>query len=307
VAHGTARLVTDEAEKRRAFTALVDKVAAGRAADSRPPSAKELAQTALLALHLAEVSAKARTGGVIDEPEDHALPHWAGVVPLRLTAGRPIPDAGVSAPVPAYLRQPRSAWHSAPTLRGRHVVLEPLDVAHARELFAAVDDEEVWRHLTNPRPATADELAAIIEAALDDPIRVAMVQRSAETGEIVGSTSYYVPDPHHRSVAIGYTMLGRKWWRTGINTEAKLLLMTRAFEDLGAVRVEWHTDLRNERSQRAIERLGATREGVLRAHRRRPDGTWRDTVLFAMTGAEWPAAKARLAAALDAGGVSCSA
>ena len=307
VAHGTARLVTDEAEKRRAFTALVDKVAAGRAADSRPPSAKELAQTALLALHLAEVSAKARTGGVIDEPEDHALPHWAGVVPLRLTTGRPIPDAGVSAPVPAYLRQPRSAWHSAPTLRGRHVVLEPLDVAHARELFAAVDDEEVWRHLTNPRPATADELAAIIEAALDDPVRVAMVQRSAETGEIVGSTSYYVPDPHHRSVAIGYTMLGRKWWRTGINTEAKLLLMTRAFEDLGAVRVEWHTDLRNERSQRAIERLGATREGVLRAHRRRPDGTWRDTALFAMTGAEWPAAKARLTAALDAGGVSCSA
>jgi RimJ/RimL family protein N-acetyltransferase len=97
-------------------------------------------------------------------------------------------------------------------------------------------------------------------------------------------------------------MLGRTWWRTGINSESKLLLMTRAFDDLGAVRVEWHTDLRNERSQRAVERLGATREGVLRAHKRRPDGTWRDTVLFAMTGSQWPAARSRLIRAAAPGG-----
>ena len=89
-------------------------------------------------------------------------------------------------------------------------------------------------------------------------------------------------------------MLGRPWWRTGVNTEAKLLLLGRAFDTLGAVRVDWHTDIRNIRSQAAIERLGATREGVLRLHRQRPDGTWRDTVQYAMTVDEWPNAQARL-------------
>ena len=307
VAHGNARLVTDEVEKLRALSAVADKVALGRAADSRPPNVKELAQTAVLALRLNEVSAKVRAGGVADEPEDYALPYWAGVLPLRLVAGRPEPDAGVSAPVPAYLRAERSPWHTAPTLRGRYVLLEPLDQSHAGALFAALDDAEVWTHLTVARPGTPAEMAAVIAAALADEGRFAMVQKDAASGEIVGSTSYYAVDPVNRSVAIGYTMLGRKWWRTAINTESKLLLMARAFDDLGAVRVEWHTDLRNERSQRAVERLGAVREGVLRAHKRRPDGTWRDTVLFGMTGAEWPAAQARLSRALATGGRSCSA
>ena len=89
-------------------------------------------------------------------------------------------------------------------------------------------------------------------------------------------------------------MLARPRWRTGVNTEAKLLLLRHAFETLGAVRVEWHTDLCNERSQRAIERLGAVREGVLRRHRLRPDGTWRDTVQYSMTDAEWPQRTDRL-------------
>jgi nitroimidazol reductase NimA-like FMN-containing flavoprotein (pyridoxamine 5'-phosphate oxidase superfamily) len=104
VAHGVARLVDDETAKRAAMTALVDKIGAGRAADSRPPTTRELAQTAVLALPLREVSAKLRTGGVIDEPEDHALPYWAGVLPLRLVPGQPEPDGGVTAPVPSYLR-----------------------------------------------------------------------------------------------------------------------------------------------------------------------------------------------------------
>jgi nitroimidazol reductase NimA-like FMN-containing flavoprotein (pyridoxamine 5'-phosphate oxidase superfamily) len=103
MAHGIARQVTDEAEKRVAFDALVNKVGPGRAADSRPPDAKELAQTAVLALDLVEVSAKTRGHGVVDDPEDHGLPHWAGVVPLRLTPGVPQPDAGVTAPAPEYL------------------------------------------------------------------------------------------------------------------------------------------------------------------------------------------------------------
>jgi len=131
---------------------------------------------------------------------------------------------------------------------------------------------------------------------------VPWVQRSAATGEVVGTTSYCPPDEANRSVHIGSTVLSRRWWRTAINTEAKLLLMTRAFEHLDAVRVEWQTDVLNLRSQAAIERLGATREGVLRRHKRRADGTWRDSVFYGMTDAEWPAAKARLTSRLARGG-----
>ncbi|WP_182113236.1 MULTISPECIES: pyridoxamine 5'-phosphate oxidase family protein [unclassified Actinotalea] len=103
VAHGDATLVTDDAEKRRVLHALVERTGAGRAADSRPPSRRELAETALLALPLVEVSVRARAGGVKDEPEDLALPYWAGVVPLRTVAGAPRTDPTVTAPIPAYL------------------------------------------------------------------------------------------------------------------------------------------------------------------------------------------------------------
>ncbi|HEV7897713.1 MAG TPA: bifunctional pyridoxamine 5'-phosphate oxidase family protein/GNAT family N-acetyltransferase [Planosporangium sp.] len=301
IAHGVARLVEDEADKRRVLTALVDKIGVGRAADSRPPTDKELAQTALLALPLREVSAKVRTGGVIDEPADHALPHWAGVVPLRLTAGLPQPDPGVTVPVPGYLRPSRSDWLEPVAMRGSHVTLEPLDESHVDDLFAATADDEVWRWLRLRRPADRDGIAALVTAALAEwyaGSRVPWAQRDAVTGEVIGTTSYYAIDPVDRAVAIGHTFIGRPWWRTGVNTESKLLLLGRAFDDLGAERVEWHTDIRNERSQRAIERLGSTREGILRRHRQRPDGSWRDTVLYSMTSDEWPAARERLTARL---------
>ncbi|MEU1605105.1 GNAT family N-acetyltransferase [Micromonospora matsumotoense] len=349
VAHGTAHLVTGEDDKRAAMTALVEKVGAGRAADSRPPTRRELAETAVLALPLREVSVRARTGGVRDEPADLDLPHWAGVVPLRLTAGPPEPDAGVVAPVPAYLpgassptaepggssrpapggtasgssgpdstgpNRPDSGGSPAPgsasparpgsggspwwepvPLHGAHVLLEPLAPAHADELFAATAEPEVWAHLGEPLPADPAAMRAVVAAALaarHGGERVPWVQRCARTGAVVGTTSYYEIDPERRSVAIGYTWLGRPWWRSGVNTEAKLLLLGRAFDTLGAVRVVWHTDIRNTRSQAAIARLGATREGVLRMHRQRPDGSWRDTVQYAMTVDEWPNAQARL-------------
>jgi RimJ/RimL family protein N-acetyltransferase/nitroimidazol reductase NimA-like FMN-containing flavoprotein (pyridoxamine 5'-phosphate oxidase superfamily) len=297
VVHGVAHLVTDEEDKRAAMTALVDKVAAGRAGDSRPPTRRELAETAVLAVPLTEVSVKARTGGVIDEDEDYGLPHWAGVVPLRLTPGRPEPDAGVLAPVPSYLRPARSAWLDTPVLQGEHVVLEPLDLSHVDDLFEVLADDEVYRWNFRPRPSTVEEKAGQVREALhahERGIRVPFAQRSVATGRVVGMTSYYNPDDVHRNVMIGYTMLGRSYWRTGINTEAKLMLMARAFDDLGAVRVDWQTDILNERSQAAIARLGAVREGVLRRHRRRNDGTWRDSVLYSMTDAEWPAARDRL-------------
>jgi RimJ/RimL family protein N-acetyltransferase/nitroimidazol reductase NimA-like FMN-containing flavoprotein (pyridoxamine 5'-phosphate oxidase superfamily) len=298
VAHGTATLVTDEDEKRRVLTALLDKVAAGRADDCRAPSRKELAETAMLALPLTEASVKARTGEPIDDEADVDLPYWAGVVPLRLVAGPAESASGVSVPVPSYLDSGRSAWTTATTLRGNHVVLEPLDMSHVEGLFAAITDEEVFRWmLPTACPTTVDEMAGLVREALrmyGRGTRIPLVQRLAGTGEIVGSTSYYAPDEVNRAIAIGYSMLGPKWWRTGVNTESKLLMLGHAFDDLGAVRVELHTDIRNERSQRAIERLGATREGVLRRHRRRPDGTWRVTVTYALTDLDWPAARDRL-------------
>lgn len=297
IAHGTARLITDEREKTDMLTALVEKVGTGRSADSRPPSRKELAETAVLALPLHEVSVRSRAGGVRDDEADHALPNWAGVVPLRLTAGAPEPDAGVTAPVPAYLRPARSSWLEATPMRGEHVLLEPLDLSHADDLFTATADPEVWRHLGGRRPVDQVDMGRILAgtlAAQHRGERVPWVQRCAATGAVVGSTSYYEVDPERRSLAIGYTWLGRSWWRSGINTEAKLLLLTRAFEELGAVRVVWHTDIRNERSQRAIERLGATREGVLRKHKQRPDSSWRDTVQYSMTVDEWPKAQVRM-------------
>ncbi|MFI1195737.1 bifunctional pyridoxamine 5'-phosphate oxidase family protein/GNAT family N-acetyltransferase [Micromonospora sp. NPDC020750] len=297
VAHGTAHLVTDAGEKAAVMTALVEKAAPGRSGDARPPSRREMAETAVLALPLREVSVRSRAGGVRDDEADLDLPHWAGVLPLALTPGPPEPAAGVTAPLPAYLRTERSPWLEPATLRGAHVVLEPLDLAHADELHAATDDPEVWRHLGWPQPADPAGTAELIRAALaahHRGERVPWVQRCAVTGAAVGTTSFYEVDPALRTLAIGYTYLGRPWWRTGINTEAKLLLLTHAFEELGAERVVWHTDLRNERSQRAIERLGATREGVLRRHRVRPDGSWRDTVQYSMIADEWPNAQAML-------------
>lgn len=297
VAHGVAHLVTDEAAKRAAMTALVEKVGRGRAADSRPPDRRELAETGILALPLDEVSVKARTGGVSEDEADLRLPHWAGVLPLRLVPGQPEPDAGVTVPLPDYLVPARSPWRVPAPMRGAHVLLEPLEPGHAADLFTACDDDEVWRHLGTPRPGGPGDLAVAIGTALragHAGERVPWVQRSTLTGEVIGSTSYYDIDEDRRTVAIGYTWLGRNWWRTGVNTEAKLLLLGRAFDELGAVRVVWHTDIRNERSQRAIERLGARREGVLRMHRQRADGSWRDTVQYAMTVDEWPEAQVRL-------------
>jgi nitroimidazol reductase NimA-like FMN-containing flavoprotein (pyridoxamine 5'-phosphate oxidase superfamily) len=103
VVHGNARLVTDEAGKRRVLSALVDKLGPGRAADSRPPTRRELAETAVLALPLREVSLRTRTGGPLEEEADLALPHWAGVVPMRIAPGDPEPDLAVTTPPPAYL------------------------------------------------------------------------------------------------------------------------------------------------------------------------------------------------------------
>ncbi|MFC8532684.1 GNAT family N-acetyltransferase [Streptomyces sp. NPDC057249] len=185
------------------------------------------------------------------------------------------------------------------TLTGRHVRVEPLTPAHLDDLFAAGgDDDEVWRWLGGPTPRTPEELGATLTALLADPAYLPFAVIHRETGRAVGWTTYMDIDVANERLEIGWTWYGRAHWRTAVNTETKLLLLTHAFEDLGMGRVQLKTDHLNDRSQRAIARLGARHEGVLRRHRRRPDGSWRDTVYFSLLAEEWPEAKTRLGARL---------
>lgn len=187
-------------------------------------------------------------------------------------------------------------WTTAVPLSGAIARLEPLGPQHAEGLAAAGDDPAVFEHLRGWGVADATVTSQRIERTLADPALVPWAQIDQRTGEVAGMTCFYDVVPALRTVAIGHTWLGRRFWRTGLNTEAKLLLLTRAFGDLGCVRVVWHTDIRNERSQAAITRLGAQREGVLRKHKLRADDSWRDTVTFSMLDDEWPAARDRLRA-----------
>jgi RimJ/RimL family protein N-acetyltransferase len=194
-----------------------------------------------------------------------------------------------------------------PTLSGSLIRLEPLAVEHAAGYLAAAgtgpDAEEVFRWMSVAPPKSLDDARAQIGAALAARARgerFAYAQFDARTGEFAGTSSYYDVVPALRTIAIGHTWLGRRWWRTGHNTESKLLMLTHAFDTLGAARVVWHTDIYNERSQAAIERLGATREGELRKHRIRRDGSWRTTVQFSMTDDDWPAVRDRLTQRLAA-------
>lgn len=201
-------------------------------------------------------------------------------------------------------------WYAMPVLSGRLIRLEPLAVEHAPGYLAAAgtstEAAEVFRWLNPPggalaQPVTIEGARRHITEALAARargLRLPYAQLDAVTGEFAGTTSFYEVNPALRTLGIGHTWLGQRWWRTGHNAESKLLMMTFAFETLGAVRVVWHTDSQNSRSQAAIERLGATREGVLRKHRLRREGSWRDTVQYAMVDDGWPAAKAALAARL---------
>ena len=188
-------------------------------------------------------------------------------------------------------------WFAAPALRTSGLRLDGLRLVDASDLLGALGSPEqraeVLAHLRYPPLTDVAGARAVIAAALTDPDRVAYAQRLAD-GTFVGTTSFYEIAPAVRAVAIGHTWVARPWWRTFVNTESKLAMLTRAFESLGAERVVWHTDIRNVRSQEAIARLGAQREGVLRHHRIRSDGSWRDTVQFAMLSGEWPQARQRL-------------
>lgn len=182
------------------------------------------------------------------------------------------------------------------TLKGRWLTLEPIDTHHAPGLFDAMQDEDVCRYLAWPPPKAVDETLALIREAREAMSRgqtVVYAQIWNATGRAVGSTRLLDVRPADRQVEIGATFLAREYWRTPANTESKYLFLRYCFETLGCVRVTLKTDGRNVRSQEAIARLGAAREGTLRRHMN-IRGYQRDTVYFSILDEEWPAVRARL-------------
>ena len=178
--------------------------------------------------------------------------------------------------------------------------LDPLSPSHQDALVKAASDGELWTlpYTIVPSKETIAEyiektLASQVQG-LEQPFTIVDKQR----GEIVGATRYTQIKPAHRKLEIGYTWLAQRAQRTAINTEAKYLLLSHAFDSLGYIRVELLTDILNERSQAAILRLGAKQEGILRNHMIMPDGRYRDSVCFSIIESEWPSVRERLLARL---------
>ena len=197
-------------------------------------------------------------------------------------------------------------------LVGSFVRLDPIRPDDGPGLFAALDDARVWAggYSGGPagRPADESAMQVIVDSAVEAlqqaqrvPYVVRLLADSAlgRGGTVVGTTSLGDVDLVNERAHLGWTAYGPQWWGTAVNPDCKLLLLGHAFDDCGLGRVKIQTDGRNERSQAAIARLGATREGVLRRHMKRADGTFRDTVVFSVVIGEWPAVRATLQARLS--------
>lgn len=187
------------------------------------------------------------------------------------------------------------------TLRSRGVALVPLALAHEEGLRAAAADGELWKIRVTSVPEPQDT-RGYIEAALaarEAGHRFAFAVTDEASGAVLGSTSFHDILPAVKRVEIGYTWYARRCQRTHVNTTCKLLMMTHAFETLGCHVVGWRTDNFNHASQRAIERLGARKDGVIRGHALRRDGTIRDTVMYSLRSGEWPEVRAQLLYLLD--------
>ncbi len=189
-------------------------------------------------------------------------------------------------------------WIEPVTLNGQSVRLEPLAGKHHDELVAAASDGELWNlwYTIVPEPG---EMMAEIERRLalqecGSMLPFAVIESA--TGRAAGMTTYMNVDADNRRVEIGSTWLRKSVQRTALNTECKLLLLSHAFDTLDCIAVEFRTSSANAQSRRAIERLGAKLDGILRSHARHKNGTLRDTVVYSITAAEWPAVRTRLAA-----------
>jgi RimJ/RimL family protein N-acetyltransferase len=181
-------------------------------------------------------------------------------------------------------------------LQSDRVRLEPLTADHASALETAARDGELWnlRVTSVPAPGETSDYVAAALAGQDKGHMLPFVVVDAASGRVIGSTRYHDIVPAVERLEIGYTWYGKSWQRSHVNTSCKLLLMTHAFETLGAQLVGWRTDNYNFASQKAIERLGARKDGVLRHHALRRDGTVRDTVMYSLAAGEWPEVKAHL-------------
>lgn len=182
------------------------------------------------------------------------------------------------------------------TLTGRHLRLEPMRAAHAPALLEAGRDPEIWAWMP-ARPTTRAAMDAWLEKAMKGEAQGReypfVVVRLADD-RIIGSTRYLAVEEEDRTVEIGWTWYSPDAWGGVVNPEAKYLLMRHAFEDWHAIRVALKTDVKNLHSQAAIRKLGARYEGTLRNQRIRPDGSYRDTVIFSVIESEWPSVKAKL-------------
>ncbi|HUQ42646.1 MAG TPA: GNAT family protein, partial [Candidatus Limnocylindrales bacterium] len=196
----------------------------------------------------------------------------------------------------------RPAFDPRPvTLRGQHVALEPMRREHAAELFPVAHEEDIWKLFLVPMPRDIAELERFIAGALEEQIvgnQVAFLTRRVSDGAAIGSTRFLHIDRANKTAEIGWTFLGRDARRTAANTEAKLLQLRHLFDDLGANRVWLQTDRLNERSQRAMERIGAKKEGEMRDDRISFDGRIRTSVIYAITRSDWTAVHERLQAML---------
>lgn len=182
------------------------------------------------------------------------------------------------------------------TLTGRHVQLVPLSHGHRDGLVAATRDGELWRlwYTIVPGPETMDAEITRRLALQDTGSMLPFTVIDPQSGEPVGMTTYMHIDAVNRRVEIGSTWYARRVHRSGLNTEAKRLLLGHAFDDLGCIAVEFRTHFFNQQSRRAIERLGAKLDGILRNHQRVADGSMRDTCVYSIIASEWPAVRAHL-------------
>jgi RimJ/RimL family protein N-acetyltransferase len=183
------------------------------------------------------------------------------------------------------------------TLQGCVVRLEPLSEAHIPQLALAGGDEAIWQYMRYGQITTEPGMRAWIRELLEaqaqgTDLPFAVIHLESEVA--IGSTRYLEIRHKHRSLEIGGTWYALAYQRTAVNTECKYLLLRHAFEELGCLRVQFKTDMRNERSQRALARIGAIQEGVLRKHMILPDGFIRDSVYYSIIDSEWPRVKARL-------------
>jgi RimJ/RimL family protein N-acetyltransferase len=176
------------------------------------------------------------------------------------------------------------------TLEGHGVRLEPMTPAHEPELATAVEDGRLWElwYTAVPEPANVGRYVADAIVGREAGTMLPWVVRERESGRVIGSTRYHDVVPAVDRVEIGYTWYGASWQRTHVNAACKLLLLAHAFDTVGCAVVGLRTDNFNFRSQRAIEALGAKKDGVIRHHQARRDGTVRDTVMYSILAAEWP-------------------